>query len=218
MAMLETITTLTESDEYRDHQSLIPSYQGKEVVLISEEVVARPFVARKYAAAAVVGIPIASPGGRRVQMQIDCAEAAACSSDSSDRSLGKQNSGERRLSGTRHLANMKGLAASEYQEVSENLTRSGQIPKHSTTSQPSNTTMRREFKKGRNARMSGSKSIFWNRHSYFSPSISSRFLFVFNLFLLIGSKLIYADQSDSSADYHDDVCSSGRDGSSEPHN
>ena len=105
----------------------------------------------------------------------------------------------------------------QYQEVSENLTRSGQIPKHSTTSQPSNTPMLREFKKGRNARMSGNKTIIWSRHSYFSP-ISKRFLFVFNLFLLIGSKLIYADQSDSSADYHDDVCSSGRDGSSEPHN
>jgi hypothetical protein len=35
--------------------------------------------------------------------------------------------------------------------------------------------------------------------------------------LLIGSKLINADQQDSSADYHDDVCFSGRDGS-EAHN
>jgi hypothetical protein len=81
-----------------------------------------------------------------------------------------------------------------------------------------NTTMLREFKKERNARMSGNKTIIWNRHSYFSPT-SSRFLFVFNLFLLIGSKLIYADaQQDSSSHYHDDACPSDRDWSSEPHN
>jgi hypothetical protein len=91
-----------------------------------------------------------------------------------------------------------------YQKVSENLTRSGQ----------NNTTMLREFKKGRNTSMFGNKTIISNRHGYFSPR---RFLFVLNLFLLIGSKIVNADQQDSSADYHDDVCSSGRDGS-EAHN
>jgi hypothetical protein len=109
---------------------------------------------------------------------------------------------------------MTQIKTPEGQAVNQISTRSGSNQDHDTTAHRSNDKMLPQFKKGRNARMSGNKIIIWNRHTYFS---SSRFLFVFNLFLLIGSKLIYADQSDSSADYHDDVCSSGRDGS-EAHN